>query len=89
MKKTFRPSGVCSRLMTVEVENGIIEYVEIVGGCPGNLKGITRLVTGMRVEEAIERMEGIRCGFKKTSCPDQLARLLKMCFDDAQIAKND
>ena len=80
MTYTYRPQGVCSREMEVEVENGKILRVEVVGGCDGNLQGISRLVVGMDVDEAIRRMEGIRCGFKPTSCPDQLAKALKACM---------
>ena len=79
MTYTYRPRGVCSQLMEVEVEDGKIRRVEVVGGCSGNLQGISRLVVGMDVEEAISRMEGIRCGYKPTSCPDQLAKALKAC----------
>ncbi len=77
MTVTYEPRGVCSRLMRIEEENGIIKSVEVVGGCNGNLQGISRLVEGMRVEDAISRMEGIHCGSKGTSCPDQLAQALK------------
>ena len=77
MKITYQPKGVCSRLMTVEAEDGVIKSVEVVGGCNGNLQGISRLVEGMTVEEAISRMEGINCNGKGTSCPDQLAQALK------------
>ena len=77
MTITYRPKGVCSRLMRVEVENGIIRKVEVQGGCSGNLQGISRLLVGMPVQQAIERMEGVRCGGKPTSCPDQLARALR------------
>jgi uncharacterized protein (TIGR03905 family) len=63
--------------MTIEVEEGIIRSVEVLDGCNGNLQGISRLMEGMTVEEAIRRMEGIRCGRKSTSCPDQLAQALK------------
>ena len=73
----FRPRGVCSQRMTVEVEDGIIRSLRIMGGCSGNLQGISRLVEGMEAEEAIKRLEGFRCGFKPTSCPDQLAQALK------------
>ena len=77
MEVTYEPKGVCSRLMHIEEEDGIIKSVEVVGGCSGNLQGITRLVEGMPVKEAISRLEGIRCGSKPTSCPDQLAKALK------------
>lgn len=77
MTITYRPKGVCSQRMRVEVEDGIIRKVEVEGGCSGNLQGISRLLVGMRTEDAIERMEGIRCGWKNTSCPDQLAKALR------------
>ena len=77
MKITYRPRGVCSRLMEIEVEDDKIASVNVVGGCDGNLKGIASLLRGMPVDEAIRRMEGIRCGGKATSCPDQLATALK------------
>ena len=76
MTITYRPKGVCSRLMRVEVEDGIIRQVEVQGGCSGNLQGISRLLVGMPVQQAIERREGVRCGGKPTSCPDQLAKAL-------------
>ena len=77
MKITFRPKGVCSQLMDIEVEDGKIESVKITGGCSGHLQGISSLLKGMDVDEAISRMEGIRCGIKATSCPDQIAQALK------------
>ncbi|MDO4816287.1 MAG: TIGR03905 family TSCPD domain-containing protein [Bacillota bacterium] len=82
MHITYRPKGVCSQKMDIDVENGIIEKVEIIGGCSGNLQGISRLVVGMSIEETISRLEGIRCGFKDTSCPDQLAKALKKCIEN-------
>ena len=80
MTITYRPKGVCSRLMRVEVEDGIIRQVEVQGGCSGNLQGISRLRVGMPVQQAIERMEGVRCGGKPTSCPDQLAKALRQAL---------
>ncbi len=77
MKITYTPRGVCSRQMTVEAEDGVITHVQVVGGCDGNLKGVVSLLKGMKVEDAISRMEGIRCGMKATSCPDQLAQALR------------
>jgi len=77
MKITYRPKGVCSQLMDIEVEDGKIESVKVTGGCSGNLQGISSLLKGMDVDEAISRMEGIRCGIKATSCPDQIAQALK------------
>ena len=76
----YRPKGVCSQLMSIDVEDGIIEKVEVRGGCSGNLQGISALLVGMPVEKAIARLEGIRCGFKPTSCPDQIAQALKKCI---------
>ena len=80
MTITYRPKGVCSRLLRVEVEDGIIRQVEVQGGCSGNLQGISRLLVGMPVQQAIERMEGVRCGGKPTSCPDQLAKALRQAL---------
>ena len=72
--KTF---GTCSRAINFEVKDGIIQSVEFVGGCDGNTQGLSRLLVGMSVDEAIKRLSGIDCGGKGTSCPDQLARALK------------
>ena len=73
----YQTKGTCSSAIDIEVNDGVIESVSFTGGCNGNLKGISALVKGMKVEEAITRLEGIRCGFKTTSCPDQLAQALK------------
>jgi len=73
----YTPRGVCSQKMEIDVENGVIQAVRVMGGCNGNLKGIASLLKGMSVEDAIARMDGIRCGMKPTSCPDQLAQALK------------
>ena len=77
MKYEYRPQGVCPRVLYLDVEDGIINEVEFVGGCHGNLQGISKLVEGMEPEAVIERLSGIRCGMKPTSCPDQLATALK------------
>ena len=77
MKFAYRPRGVCSRLMEFEVEDDRVVSVSVTGGCDGNLKGISSLLQGMPVDEVIARLEGIRCGGKPTSCPDQIARALK------------
>ena len=77
MTITYTPQGVCSRQMTLEIEDGVISSLTVLGGCSGNLQGIARLVAGMEVDEAIRRLEGIRCGDKPTSCPDQLSRALR------------
>ena len=77
MTINYRPRGVCSQQMQIDVEDGVIRSFRVLGGCSGNLQGISRLVEGMEVKEAIRRLDGIRCGFKPTSCPDQLAQALK------------
>lgn len=77
MKYSYSPRGVCSQRIDIETENGVVTDVKFLGGCNGNLKGIGSLVKGMKVEDVIARLEGTTCGFKKTSCPDQLAQALK------------
>ena len=82
MTYTFRPRGVCSQEMRVEVDDqGIIQKLQVVGGCDGNLQGISALVVGMPAREAIHRLKGIQCGFKPTSCPDQFARGLEAALE--------
>ena len=73
----YKTKGVCSQQIHFEIEDNKIHNVSFVGGCNGNLQGISHLVEGMDVDEAISRLEGIQCGFKTTSCPDQLAKALK------------
>jgi uncharacterized protein (TIGR03905 family) len=77
MKYNYVPRGVCSRLIEMEIEDNRIQNVRFMGGCHGNLQGISALVKGMDVDEAIEKLEGINCGGRGTSCPDQLAKALK------------
>ena len=77
----YRPSGVCSQMIHLELDGDIIKNVEFVGGCNGNTQGIASLVRGMKAEDVISRMEGITCGFKSTSCPDQLAKALKLALE--------
>lgn len=77
MKYEFVPKGVCSRKMIFEIEDGIIRSLKVEGGCNGNLQGISSLLVGQPVDEVIERLEGIKCGMKPTSCPDQIAIALK------------
>lgn len=76
----YRPSGVCSRNIIVELDGETVKHVEFVGGCSGNTQGVARLVEGMKAEDAIARLEGIRCGARPTSCPDQLAKALKQAI---------
>ena len=83
MIKTYRPKGVCSQLMEIKMENGIIEEVKVVGGCDGNLKGIMSLVKGCKAEDVIARLKGIECRSKGTSCPDQLAKALEEALAEA------
>ncbi len=77
MEYRYEPKGVCSMEMIINVEGNIIKSVEIVGGCPGNTIGVSNLVKGMNIDEAIARLKGILCGGKGTSCPDQLAIALE------------
>jgi uncharacterized protein (TIGR03905 family) len=78
MKKiVYQPQGVCSQAIMIAVEGDVVQSVEFYGGCQGNTQGIAALVRGMKVEDVIARLEGIRCGGKATSCPDQLARAMK------------
>ena len=77
MHYTYYPKGVCSQKMDIETDGSTIKSLKVTGGCSGNLQGIARLVEGMDIDTAISRLDGIRCGFKPTSCPDQFAQALK------------
>ena len=77
----YKTSGVCAQQIHLELDGDVIKEVEFICGCNGNTKGIASLVRGMKAEDAIERMEGITCGFKPTSCPDQLAKALKIALE--------
>lgn len=77
MKYEYAPKGVCSRKMIIEIEDGIVKSLNVEGGCNGNLSGISRLVEGLGIDEVIKRLDGIKCGPRQTSCPDQLAQALK------------
>ena len=77
MQYTYKTKGTCSQMISFEVNNDIVTNVQFYGGCNGNLKGIGKLVEGMHIDEIIARVEGIQCGMKPTSCPDQLAQALK------------
>ena len=76
MSYEYKTSGTCSQRILFDVEEGKVKNVQFIGGCNGNLKGIAALVEGMDVDTVIERVQGITCGMKKTSCPDQLAQAL-------------
>mgnify|MGYP002524748229 FL=1 len=73
----YKTKGTCSTSIDIELKDGVIDSVKFTGGCNGNLQGISALVKGMKPEDAISRLKGIRCGFKPTSCPDQLAHALE------------
>ena len=73
----YETKGTCSKAIELDVENGIVRDVKFVGGCNGNLQGIGALVKGMRTEDVVERLKGIQCGMKGTSCPDQLSKALR------------
>ncbi len=77
MEYKFSPKGVCSIEMIFDIENNIINSLKIIGGCPGNTVGVSRLVAGKNIDEVIEMLEGINCGARGTSCPDQVAMALK------------
>lgn len=80
---TFYPEGVCSMMIEIELDGDTIKDVVFTGGCNGNLSGISKLIKGMKAEEVIEKLEGTRCGFKDTSCPDQLSKALRQAMADA------
>ncbi len=77
MTINYTPTGICPKGMTIEVEEGKVTALQVEGGCNGNLKGLSSLVVGMSVEDIISRLEGISCGSRPTSCPDQLAQALR------------
>jgi uncharacterized protein (TIGR03905 family) len=79
---TYQPQGVCAQKIDFDIVDGKVTNVKFFGGCNGNTQGVARLVEGMEVNDAIARMEGIQCGFKGTSCPDQLARALKSALEN-------
>ena len=76
-KYTYRPKGVCSQMMEMDIEDNKLKSLKVTGGCSGNLQGIAKLVEGMDIDDVINRLDGVRCGFKSTSCPDQLAQALR------------
>lgn len=76
MNISYKPSNVCAKEFIFRIEDNRIEHIDIIGGCPGNLIGLTQLITGMKVEDVILKLDGIACGQKDTSCPDQLAKVL-------------
>jgi len=85
MEIHYTPKGVCSKRIDVVVEDGVIQSVQFTGGCNGNTQGVAALAQGMTVEEYVKRCKDIKCGFKKTSCPDQLARALEEALMTASV----
>ena len=81
MTFNYRPKGVCAQQIIIELNDNVIENLRVLGGCAGNLQGISALVRGMKAQDAIERLRGIRCGFKNTSCPDQIAKALEEALE--------
>ena len=77
MQFTYKTKGTCSQMITFDVNDNVVTNVQFFGGCNGNLKGIVKLVEGMNIDDIITRVEGVKCGMKSTSCPDQLAQALK------------
>lgn len=84
MEVSLKPRGVCSRSITLDLEDGIVRNIRFTGGCPGNTVGLARMLEGMEAEEVVRRLKGVRCGFKSTSCPDQLA-----CGLEAVLAQKE
>ena len=84
MTHTYKPRGVCSRRITFDLENGTLKNVSFEGGCSGNSQGLARLAEGMDAREAISRLEGVRCGFKSTSCPDQLSKAIRQALEEEE-----
>ena len=82
MKYVYRPNGVCSSEMIFDIEDGVVKGLEVIGGCNGNLKGISSLIKDMKVEDVINKLSGIKCGFKNTSCPDQIAKALNKYLEE-------
>ena len=85
MKKhiEYKTSGTCSRMVIIDIEDGVVTDCKFVGGCAGNTLGVAALVKGMKTDEVVERLKGIKCGFKPTSCPDQLAKAVEEAINSA------
>ena len=81
MQYIYNTTGTCSKQILLDVENGVINDVKFLGGCNGNLQGISKLVKGQKVEDIIDKLQGIQCGMKDTSCPDQLSKALQTIVD--------
>ncbi len=84
MEKIFIPKGVCSKKYVIDLEDGIIKDIKIEGGCHGNLQGIAALLRGQRAQDVVDRLSGIKCGGKPTSCPDQISIALRQALKEEQ-----
>ena len=82
MQYSYRPHGVCARGISFDIEDNIVKNVTFSGGCSGNTQGVAKLAEGMTADEIIEKLSGIRCGFKGTSCPDQLAKAVQAALEN-------
>ena len=83
MKYSYKTSGTCSRMVILDIEDGVVTDCKFVGGCAGNTLGVAALVIGMKTDEVVGRLKGIKCGFKPTSCPDQLAKAVEEAINSA------
>ena len=81
----YKTSGTCSRMIVLDIEDGIVTECFFIGGCAGNTAGIASLVKGMKTEDVIAKLKGVKCGFKSTSCPDQLARAIEQAMESASV----
>ncbi len=84
MEYRYKPSGVCSREFVFDIKDDIIQKLDVVGGCSGNLQGISKLLVGMNINDVVERIKGLKCGMKSTSCPDQIALALQKFLESEQ-----
>lgn len=87
MKKhvEYKTKGTCSRMIILDIEEGVVTDCSFVGGCAGNTAGIASLVKGMKTEDVVAKLKGVKCGFKPTSCPDQLARAIEEAIENASV----
>lgn len=83
MVYNYTPKGVCSRAITIELDGDTVKSVQFMGGCAGNTQGVARLVEGMKAQDAIKRLRGIRCGMRPSSCPDQLSIALERALEES------
>ena len=84
MRYEYKTKGVCSQKIIFDLNDNIVSNVQVVGGCHGNLQGISKLIDGMTVEEIVSKLEGIRCGMKPTSCPDQIAKAVQLAYAESK-----